>query len=66
MLSVNIELTDEEKENPSLHFKKLERYNNQLLEVIYQHRKEVEEKDGVKYTQKASKIIKMYDLDEKK
>ncbi len=66
LLSVNVELTDEEKEMPSLHFKKIERYNNQLLEVIYQHREDSVEKDGVEYAQKVSEIIKMYELDEKK
>ncbi len=66
LLSVNVELTDEEKENPNLHFTKLETFNNQLFEIIYKHRIEVVEKDGVEYVQKVSEIIKMYELDEDK
>jgi len=66
LLSVNVELTDKEKENPSLHFAKLETYNNQLLEIVYKHREEVVEKDGVEYVQKVTEIIKMYELDEEK
>jgi hypothetical protein len=66
LLSVNIELTEEEKENPSLHFAKLETYNNQLLEIVYKYQEEVIEKDGFEYVQKVSEIIKLYELNEEK
>lgn len=66
LLSVNIELTDEEKENPSLHFTKLETHNNQLLEIVYKYREEVIEQDGFEYVQKVSEIIKLYEIDEEK
>ncbi len=66
LLSVNIELTEEEKENPSLHFAKLETYNNQLLEIVYKYQEEVIEQDGFEYVQKVSEIIKLYELDEEK
>lgn len=66
LLSVNIELTNEEKENPSSHFAKLETYNNQLLEIVYKYREEVIEQDGFEYVQKVSEIIKLYELDEEK
>lgn len=66
LLSVKVELTNEEKENPILHFAKLETFNNQLLEVIYKHREDIVEKDGVEYVQQVSEIIKMYELDEEK
>jgi hypothetical protein len=66
LLSVNIELTNEEKENPSLHFAKLETYNNQLLEIVYKHREEELEADGFEYVQKVSEIIKLYELNEDK
>ena len=66
LLSVNVELTSEEKENPSVHFAKLETYNNQLLEIVYKHREEVIEQDGFEYVQKVYEIIKLYELDEEK
>lgn len=66
LLSVKIELATEEKENPSLHFAKLETYNNQLLDVVYKYREEVIEQDGFEYVQKVSEIIKLYELDEEK
>ncbi len=66
LLSVDIELSEVEKEKPSLHFAKLETYNEQLLDIIYEYRKEVVEEDGVEYVQKASEIINMYELDEEK
>ena len=66
LLSVNVELTDEEKENPSLHFAKLETYNNQLLEIVYKYREEIIEQDGFDYVKKLSEIIKLYELDEEK
>lgn len=66
LLSVNVELTDDAKENPSLHFAKLETYNNQLLEIVYKHQEEVIEQDGFEYVQRVSEIIKLYELDEEK
>ena len=66
LLSINIELTDEEKENPSLHFAKLETYNEHLLEIVYKYRKEIIEQDGFEYVQKVAEIIKLYELDEEK
>ena len=66
LLSVNVELTDKEKEIPSSYFTKLETYNNQLLKIVGEHREKVVEKDGVEYVQKVSVIIKMYELDEEK
>jgi len=66
LLSVNVILTDEEKENPNLHFSKLETYNNQLLEIVYKYREKVIEQDGFEYVQKVSEIIKLYELDEEK
>ena len=66
LLSVNVELTNEEKESPSLHFAKLETYNNRLLDVVYKYREEVIEQDGFEYVQKVSEIIKLYELDEEK
>lgn len=66
LLSVNVELTDKEKEIPSSYFTKLETYNNQLLKIVGEHREKVVEKDGVEYVQKVSEIIKMYELDEEK
>ena len=54
------------KENPNLHFSKLETYNNQLLEIVYKYREKVIEQDGFEYVQKVSEIIKLYDLDEEK
>lgn len=66
LLSVNVELTDKEKEIPSSYFTKLETYNNQLLKIVVEHREKVVEKDGVEYVQKVSEIIKMYELDEEK
>ena len=66
LLSVKIELTTEEKENPSLHFAKLETYNKQLLDIVYKYREEVIEQDGFEYVQKVSEIIKLYELNEAK
>lgn len=66
LLSIDVELTEIEKEKPSLHFAKLETYNKQLLEIVYKYREEVVEKDGVEYVQKVSEIIRMYELDEEK
>lgn len=66
LLSVNVELTNEEKEKPSLHFAKLETYNKILLDIVYKYREEVIEQDGFEYVQKASEIIKLYELNEKK
>lgn len=66
LLSVNVELTDKEKEISSSYFTKLETYNNQLLKIVGEHREKVVEKDGVEYVQKVSEIIKMYELDEEK
>lgn len=66
LLSVNVELTNEEKENPSLHFAKLETYNKQLLEIVNKYREEIIEQDGFEYVQKVSEIIKLYELDEEK
>lgn len=66
LLSVNVELTTEEKENPISHFAKLETYNTQLLEFVYKHREEELETDGFEYVQKVSEIIKLYELNEEK
>jgi hypothetical protein len=66
LLSVKIELTTEEKENPSLHFAKLETHNKQLLDIVYKFREEVIEQDGFEYVQKVSEIIKLYELNEEK
>ena len=66
LLSVNVELTSEEKENPSVHFAKLETYNNQLLEIVYKHREEVIEQDGFEYVQKFMKLSNYMNLMKKK
>lgn len=66
LLSVKIELTTEEKVNPSLHFAKLETYNKQLLQIVEKYREEVIEQDGFEYVHKVSEIIKLYELDEEK
>lgn len=66
LISVNVELTNNEKENPSLHFAKLETYNKQLLQIVKKHRIELIEKDGFEYVQKVSEIIKLYELNEEK
>lgn len=58
-------LTETEKENPNLHFTKLETYNKQLLKIINKHREEIAKKKDIEYVQKVSKIIKMYNLNEK-
>ena len=66
LLFVNVELTDEEKANPSLHFAKLETYNKHLLNIVAKYREEEVETDGFEYVQKVSEIIKLYELDEDK
>lgn len=66
LLSVKIELATEEKENPSLHFTKLETYNKSLLAIVQKHRAEELETDGFEYVQKVSEIIKLYELNEAK
>lgn len=66
LLSVNVELTDKEKENPILHFAKLETYNKPLLDVVFKYRKEIIETDGFEYVKKVSEVIKLYELNEKK
>lgn len=66
LLQVEVTLTEEEKENPKLHFNKLETYNAELLKVIQDFRKEIVEKDGFDYAQKVSEIIKTYQLSEEK
>lgn len=66
LLQVEVTLTEEEKENPKLHFDKLETYNTELLKIIYDFRKEIVEKDGFDYAQKVSEIIKTYQLSEEK
>lgn len=66
LLSIDIDLNEEEKEHPLMHFSKLETYNDLLLDVVYKHNEEVIEKDGFEYVQKVSEIIKLYELDEEK
>ncbi len=66
LLSLNIEFTEQEKENPSLHFAKLETYNNPLLAIIQKYRAEELETDGFEYVQKVTEIIKLYELNEEK
>lgn len=64
LLDIPIELNTEEKENPELHFTKLETFNNDLLRVVYKHREQEVELDGFDYTRKVSEIIKLYELNE--
>ena len=64
LLDIPIELNAEEKENPELHFTKLETFNNDLLRVVYKHREQEVELDGFDYTRKVSEIIKLYELNE--
>lgn len=66
LLSVNVKLTDEEKENASLHFAKIETYNTQLLQIIEKHREETIDQDGFDYVKKVYEIINLYELDEEK
>jgi len=66
LLSVKIELNEKEKENPNLHFAKLEKYNKQLLEIIYKYRQKTSQQDGFEYVKKLLKIIKNYELNEEK
>lgn len=64
LLSIPIQLNDEEKEDTELHFAKLETFNNALLEVVFKHREQEVELDGFDYTRKVSEIIKLYELNE--
>jgi len=66
LLSINIELTNDEKEKPSLHFAKLETYNKSLLDIICKYREEIIETDGFEYVKKVSEIIKLYELNEER
>ena len=66
LLSVNVELTNEEKENPNLHFAKLETYNKPLLDIVFTYREEIIETDGFEYVKKISEVIKLYELNEEK
>lgn len=66
LLSVKVELSTEEKENPSLHFAKLETYNKPLLAIIQKYRVEELEAAGFEYVQKVTEIIKLYELNEAK
>lgn len=66
LLSIKIQLTKKEKENPKSHFAKLETYNKPLLDIVYKYREKLIEKDGDEYVQKVSEIIRLYELDEAK
>jgi small nuclear ribonucleoprotein (snRNP)-like protein len=66
LLSVSIDLSEAEKELSTLHFKKLETYNNVLLRVVYKHRHELIEQDGFEYAKKVAEIIRLYELNEDK
>lgn len=62
LLSINIEISNEEKTIPEKHFKKLESYNEVLLNLVYKYRKQVSENDGLEYAKKVQKIICLYNL----
>lgn len=64
LLKVKIELTDQEKEDSLLFFKKLESYNGQLLDIVQKYQKPAKEKDGYDYVQKVKEIIRSYELTE--
>jgi len=64
LLNIPIELNAEEKENPELHFAKLETFNNDLLNIVFKHRELEVELDGFDYTRKVFEIIKLYKLNE--
>lgn len=64
LLSINIELSDDEKTIPENHFEKLESYNDVLLSLVYKHREEIPETDGFEYAKKVAEIIDLYELNE--
>lgn len=64
LLQHPVNLTDQEKSNATLHFAKLETYNNDLLNVLFEYRKTELKLDGYNYTQKVAEIIKEYELNE--
>ncbi len=66
LLDISIELSEEEKEEPELHFEKLERFNNDLLNVVFKHRKIEVKMDGFGYTRKVLEVIKLYELNEER
>lgn len=66
LLNLDIELSDEDKVDPELHFSKLETFNTFLLNVVTKHREEQPEVDGFEYTRMVTYIISLYELDEDK
>lgn len=64
LLEQPINLTAQEKSDPTLHFAKLESYNNALLNVLFEYKKTELKVDGYNYTQKVAEIIKEYELNE--
>lgn len=66
LLNVNVTLTEKEKEDPYLYFKKFEKYNTTFLNIVYNQRKITKEIDGYEYVKKVNEIIKEYNLDEDK
>lgn len=64
LLSILIQLNNKEKEDPELHFARLETFNNDLVKVVFKHREQEIELDGFDYTRKVSDIIKLYELNE--
>lgn len=64
LLAIQIELIDEEKQNANLHFKKLETFNDKLLQIVYKYQKSKIDLDKFEYTKKVEEIIKLYDLKE--
>jgi hypothetical protein len=64
LLAIPIELTEEEKQTANLHFRKLETFNDKLLQVVYKHRQTNVNLDKFDYTQKVTEIIKLYELKE--
>lgn len=64
LLTINIDLNDNEKIIPEKHFEKLETYNDKLLAFVYRHREIVPETNGFVYANQVAKIIEMYNLKE--
>lgn len=65
LLKIDFELSEEEKEDPQLYFKKLNSRNKEYLELVYKYRKE-DLIDGAEYTNKIHQIISLYEVTEDK
>ena len=64
LLNIQVAINTQEKNEPLSYFEKFEKYNHDLLNIVFQNRALTTSLDGFDYTKKVSEIIRSYSLSE--